>query len=77
MIKIEKKPQKIYIKDYNVLIVEDLWRDDYQILLIILLMEFIKLIANMDMIMKHEKHMELNKEIFSAALNKQALKMIW
>ena len=76
MIKIEKKPQKTYIKDYNVLIVEDLWQDDYQILLIILLMEFIKLIANMDMIMKHVKDMELNKEIFSAALNKQALKMI-
>ena len=76
MIKIEKKPQKTYNKDYNVLIVEDLWRDDYQILLIILLMEFIKLIANMDMIMKHVKHMELNKEIFIAALYKQALKMI-
>ena len=51
----EKKLQKAYATDYNLLIVQDLWEAHYQILLIILLKEFIKLNANMDMTIKNEK----------------------
>ena len=46
----------------------------YQMLLIMLLMEFIKLHANMDLIIKNVKHMELNTKI--AAVNNQTMKMI-
>ena len=49
--------------NYNVLIVQHLWQAHYQILLIILLKEFIKLKAVMDMIMKNLGRLELNKKI--------------
>ena len=49
--------------NYNVLIVQHLWQAHYQILLIILLKEFIKLKAVMDMIMKNLRRLELNKKI--------------
>ena len=39
-----------------------------------LLMEFIKLHANMDLIIKNVKHMELNTKI--AAVHNQTIKMI-
>ena len=54
----EKKLQKRYLRNYNLLIVQDLWQAHYQILLITLLREFITLNANMDTIMKNAKHVE-------------------
>ena len=39
----EKKLQKLYLTDYNLLTAQDSWQVHYQILLIILLKEFIKL----------------------------------
>ena len=39
----EKKLQKLYLTDYNLLTAQDLWQAYYKILLIILLKEFIKL----------------------------------
>ena len=50
----EKKSQKPCLRNYNLLIAQDLWPACYQILLIILLKEFIKLNVNTDMIMKNE-----------------------
>ena len=43
----EKKVQKIQPRDYNLLIVQDLWQAYYQIVSIIFLKEFIKLDVNM------------------------------
>ena len=48
----EKKLQKIYHTDYNLLIARDLWQAHYRILLISLLKEFIKLNVNMDTMAK-------------------------
>ena len=48
----EKKSQKPYLIDYSLLIAQDFWRAYYQILLIILLKEFIKLNANMGVMIK-------------------------
>ena len=42
----EKNLQKPYSTEYNLLIVQDLWQAYYQILLIILLKEFIQLNSN-------------------------------
>ena len=39
----EKKLQKLYLTDYNLIKAQDLWQAHYQILLIILLKELIKL----------------------------------
>ena len=71
----EKKLQKIYPTDYNLLIAQDLWKARYQILLIILLKEFIKLNVKMNIIIKSLKCVELNLTIVTAFLNTQALKM--
>ena len=49
--------------------------DHYQILLITLLKEFIKLNANMDMIIENAKHVELNTKLLSAVLNRKSLRM--
>ena len=54
--KIEKKIQKPYLKNQDLLIVQDLWQVQCQTLSIILLEEFIKLNAIMDMIIKNAKH---------------------
>ena len=70
-----KKLQKSYY-NYNLLIVQDLWKVHYQILLIILLTEFIKLNSNIDTIIKNAKYVELNIKIVSAFLNTQTLKML-
>ena len=48
----------------------------YQILLIILLKEFITLIVNSNMVKKNVKLVELNIKIATAFLNMQTLKMI-
>ena len=39
----KKKLQKLYLTDYNLLTTQDSWQAHFQILLIILLKEFIKL----------------------------------
>ena len=57
----EKKLQELYLKDYNFLKTQDLWQAHYQILLIILLKEFIKLNVNTDTMIKNVKLMEINK----------------
>ena len=72
LVKIEKKLQEPYLKNYNLLTAQDLW----QILFIILLKKFINLNVNTDMIINNEKNVELNIKIVSAVLNTQALKMI-
>ena len=69
----EKKIQKPYPTDYNLLIVQDLWQAHCQISLLMLLKEFIKLNVNTDMIIKNVKLVELNTKIESVALNTQAL----
>ena len=48
----EKNLQKPYSTEYNLLIVQDLWQAYYQILLIILLKEFIKVNVNKDTVIK-------------------------
>ena len=56
LVKEEKKlSQKFYPTNHNLLTVRDLWQVHYQIFLIILPKEFIKLNANMDMMMKNVK----------------------
>ena len=72
----EKKSQKIYPTDYNLLIVQDLWQAHNQILLIIFLKEFIKLNVNKDTMIKNVKLVELNKNTATAIANIQTLKMI-
>ena len=70
------KIQKPYLTDYNLLVVQDLWQAHYQILLIILLSEFIKLNVNTNTMMKNVKLEELNTKIVSAFLDAQTLKII-
>ena len=69
MIKKEKKTQKLYFKDYNILRVQDLSQANYQIVLIIKLKEFIELNVNMDTMIRNAKHVELNAETVIAILN--------
>ena len=52
MIKTEKKLQKPYLKDYNLLVEQDLWHVHYHILSITFWKEFIKSNVNMDMIIE-------------------------
>ena len=73
--RIEKQLQKIYPKYYNLLIAQDLWQVHYQILLIIILEEFIKLNVKTDTIIKNVKYEKLNKGIATFFLNIQTLKM--
>ena len=67
--------QKQYLTNSNLLIVQDLWQIYFQILLIILLKEFIKLNANTGTIIINAKRVELNTKIVSAVLNTQTLKI--
>ena len=53
----EQKLQKIYLTNYNLLIAQDLWQVDYQILSIIILKEFIQLDVNTDTIMSCTENM--------------------
>ena len=55
LIKIERKLQKPYTIDYNLLVAQDLWQALHQILLIILLKEFIKLNVNTNTMIKNVK----------------------
>ena len=59
MIKTEKKLQKPYLKDYNLLVEQDLWHVHYHILLIIFWKEFIKSNVNMDMIIEKLEKCEI------------------
>ena len=72
----ERKLQKIYPIDYNLLIAQDLLQAHYQILIIILLKEFIKLNVNTDTMIKNVKLAQLNINIVTVFLNTQTLKMI-
>ena len=72
----EKKLQKIYPTYYNLLIMQDLWQADYQILSIIFLKEFIELNINLDTMIKNVRIVELNISIATVFLNIQTLKMI-
>ena len=53
IVKIDKKFQDPYLIDENIIMAQNLWQVSYQILLIILLKEFIKLNVNMSMIKKY------------------------
>ena len=68
--------QKPYFTDYNLLTVQYLWQPHYQILLIILLKEFIKLVVNTYMMIKNVELAELNTKTATAFLNTKTLKMI-
>ena len=48
----EKKLQKIYLTYYNLLIAQDLWQVNYQILSITFLKELIELNVNSDTMIK-------------------------
>ena len=70
--------QKPYIKDYKLLLVQDLLMAAcHQILLIILLKEFIKFNVNTDTMIKDLKLAKLNTRIATDFLNTQTFKMIW
>ena len=71
----KQKSQKPYLTDYNLLIAQDLWQGHYQILLIILLKEFIKFNVNTNMMIKNLKVVDLNRKIATTFLNTQTLKM--
>ena len=74
--KMEKKLQKPYFKNYNLLIVQDLWQTHYQTFMIIFLNVFMKLNVNIGMIIKNAKRIELCIKIVSVVLKTQTLKMI-
>ena len=62
-INMEKKLQKIYVTQNNLLIAQDLWQAHYKILSIIFLKEFIELNVNLDRMVKNVKHLKLNVNI--------------
>ena len=72
----EKKLQKPYFKNYNLLIVQDLWQTHYQTFMIIFLNVFMKLNVNIGLIIKNAKRIELCIKIVSVVLKTQTLKMI-
>ena len=49
----KKKLQILYLTNYNLFVAQDIWQAHYEILLIILVKEFLKSNANMDMIIKN------------------------
>ena len=63
LIKMEKKLQKIYLIDYNLLIAQDLLQALYQILSTISLKEFIKSNVNTEMMIGNVKLVEFNINI--------------
>ena len=76
LIKMEKKWQKPYPTDYNLLIEENFWRVHYQILWIMWMKEVITLNINMDIRIKNVKLVEFNTTTATAFLNKHIFKMI-
>ena len=73
---LEKKLQKTYPTDCNLLIVQYLFQAHYQILAVIFLKEFVKLNVNTETMIKNVKLAELNINIETVFLNTQSLKMI-
>ena len=71
----ERKLQKIILKYYNLLLVQDLWQAHYQMVSIIFLKEFIKLNENTDTMIKNVKLTELNISTATVYLNRQILKI--
>ena len=69
LIKIEKKLPKIYLKYYNLLIVQDLWQVHYQILSRIFLKKIIKLNVSTGTMIKNVKIAELNIDIATFFFN--------
>ena len=67
---------EIYVTYYNLLIAQDLWQANYQILSIICVKEFIELNINSDTMIKNVKHVELSISIVTVFLNTQILKII-
>ena len=76
MMKKDKKSQKLYLTDYNSLTAQSLWQASYQILLLTLMKEFMKLNIDSDMIIKNVNFVELNTKIATAFWNTQILKTI-
>ena len=76
MLKKEKKSQNLYLTDYNSLATKDLWQVHYQILLIMLLKEFMKLNVNRNTMIKNLKIVDLNTKNATAFLNIETLKTI-
>ena len=72
----EKKSQKIYLTDCNLLIVQHLLQAHCQIFSVMFLKEVIKLNVNTDTKMKNVKLAELNISIATVFLNSQNSKMI-
>ena len=72
----DKKLQKTFLTDYYFLVAQDLWQTHYQILLIILLKEFIKLNVNTNTMIKNVKLAELNINFATVFFNTQTLMMI-
>ena len=66
----------MYVRYYNLLIVQDLWQAHYQIFSLIFLSEFIKLNANSDIMIKNVKLVGLNISIATVFLNTQILNII-
>ena len=69
----EKKLQKQYLTGCTLLIMQNLWQVNSQVLLIILLQGFIKFNVRMDSMIKNVKLVELNTKIEIAFLNTQTL----
>ena len=77
--KTDKKGNKItkpYLTDYDLLIIQDLYEAYYQILLTILLKEFIKLNINTDTMIRNLKLSEFDIKTATGFLNIQTLKII-
>ena len=71
-----EKLQKIYPTDYNLLIAQDLWQAQHQILSIISLKEFMKLNVHTDTMIKNVRLAELNINIVTDFLKTQSLKIV-
>ena len=75
LIKKERKSQKLYSRDCKLLVPQDSWQT-HQILLIILVKQFINLNVDMDTMIKMLDLTESNAKIASAFLITETLKMI-
>ena len=59
----EKKSQKLYLTDKNLLTAQDIQQVHYQVLSIILLKKFLKFNVNTNTMIKNVELLELNKKI--------------
>ena len=72
----EKKLQKTYIANFNLLIAQHLWQAHYQILSTVFVKEFKELSENIDMMIKNVRLVEFNISVAIVFLYKKKLKMI-